>query len=227
MERICTLISGRKVFRCNGLLVMECLRQIIQSAFDDAVAKEYKSRHVSGYAGWSEARYAAIWDNSGDAIARHGLTSAAFQKEHNTHIGEGYNIVLVNGYGVDNVDYYAAIWEKYGTLLLSTRHGIDSSVYQGEFTENYYQGYVLKVVSGYTVGGSDRYAAIWENNVMSAADFEIISNDIKGYLDKHVFPDFRSLLPKVSDLYLLKLRGCGRGYWMPSQSKPSLPHHEL
>src|SRR5579859_1840423 len=178
-----------------------------QTAFNDAVGKGFKLRHVSGYAVGSEARYAAIWEKSSDGvawIARHGLTSAAYQSEYNKHVGEGYNIVLVSGYGVNNVDYYAAIWEKKPTPVLSARHGMTSAVYQGEFTDHYYQGYVLKVVSGYTVGGNDRYAAIWENDVMSAPDLAIINNDIKAYMDKRTITGLSIAITKDDRLVFAK-----------------------
>jgi hypothetical protein len=42
------------------------------------------------------------------------------------------------------------------------RHGLTSAQYQNVFNELTGQGYRLIDVSGYSVGGQDRYAAIWE-----------------------------------------------------------------
>ena len=45
-----------------------------------------------------------------------------------------------------------------------------------------YQGYVLKVVSGYTLGTDDRYAVIWVNAVMSPTDISFIDNKVTTYM---------------------------------------------
>src|SRR5262249_19048358 len=42
----------------------------------------------------------------------HGLTSAQYQAEFNSLVGQGYRPVRVSGYTVAGQDYYAAIWEK-------------------------------------------------------------------------------------------------------------------
>jgi hypothetical protein len=136
-----------------------------QSAFNDLTQKGYRLRHVSGYAIGTEARYAAIWEKSSDTsawVARHGLTSAQYQQEFNNLTGQGYRLSVVSGYGVNGVDYYAAIWEKKAGSAWVARHGLTSSQYQTEFDNNVNQGYILKVVSGYTIGNDDRYAALWE-----------------------------------------------------------------
>jgi Bacterial tandem repeat domain 1 len=67
----------------------------------------------------------------------------------------------VSGYGVGGQDRYAAIWEKSGSQAWVARHGLSSAQYQAEFDKLVGQGYKLIQVSGYDVGGQDRYAAIW------------------------------------------------------------------
>ena len=138
-----------------------------QSAFDTFVGQGYRLTHVSGYAVGAEARYAALWEKTGDAspwVARHGLTSAQYQQEANRLVGQGYRISHVSGYGVGGVDYYAAIFEKKGGPAWVARHGMTSAQYQAEFDRWTAQGFKPTVVDGYTVGSSDRYAAIWEKS---------------------------------------------------------------
>ncbi len=135
-----------------------------QRAFDQFLREGYRLRHVSGYAVGGQARYAAIWEKTGDNsawVARHGLTSARYQQEFNRLVRQGYRLTQVSGYGIEGVDYYAAIWEKKGGPAWVARHGLSSVAYQAEVDRLVKQGYQLKVVSGYTVGGSDRYAALW------------------------------------------------------------------
>ena len=44
------------------------------------------------------------------------------------------------------------------------RHGLSASQYQTTFDDLVSQGYRLTQVSGYTVNGQDRYAAIWDKS---------------------------------------------------------------
>ena len=43
---------------------------------------------------------------------------------------KGYRLVLVDGYGVGNKAYYAAIWEKKTGPAMIARHGLTSAKYQ-------------------------------------------------------------------------------------------------
>lgn len=136
-----------------------------QDAFNQYVREGYRLRHVSGYSVGGQARYAAIWEKTSDNsawLARHGLTSAQYQQEFNRLVGQGYRLTQVSGYGIGATDYYAAIWEKKGGPAWVARHGMSSAGYQAEVDRLLRQGYQPKLVSGYTVGGSDRYAALWE-----------------------------------------------------------------
>lgn len=137
-----------------------------QSTFDTLVGQGYRLKHVSGYAVGNEDRYAAIWERTTDTsawVARHGMTSSGYQQEFNRLVGLGYRLTRVSGYGVGGVDFYAAIWEKKDGPAWFARHGLTSAGYQSEVTRLLSLGYEPKVISGYTIGGSDRYAALWEN----------------------------------------------------------------
>lgn len=137
-----------------------------QAQFNSFVQQGYRLRHVSGYAVGGQDRYAAIWEKTNDSTswaARHGMTSSAYQAEFDLLVGQGYRLTAVGGYGLGNTDYYAAIWEQKGGPAWVARHGMTSEVYQAEFDTYLGKGYILKVVSGYTVAGSDRYAALWQH----------------------------------------------------------------
>ncbi|PVF93071.1 hypothetical protein CPB86DRAFT_790513 [Serendipita vermifera] len=136
-----------------------------QNNFNTFTQQGYRLKHVSGYAIGTEARYAAIWEKTTDTspwAARHGLTSAQYQQEFNNMTAQGYRPVVVSGYGVNGVDYYAAIWEKKSGPAWVARHGMTSDQYQTQFNTITGQGYYPKVVSGYTLANGDYYAALWE-----------------------------------------------------------------
>ncbi|GAB1318292.1 Beta-lactamase [Madurella fahalii] len=139
-----------------------------QTNFNNFVGQGYRLVHVSGYAQGGQARYAAIWEKSSDKsawVARHGLTGAQYQKAFNDYVSQGYRLVRVSGYVVNNVAYYAAIWDKAATPAWQARHGLTAAQYQSEFNKLVGQGYRLSVVSGYTLNSNqDRFAAIWVKN---------------------------------------------------------------
>lgn len=136
-----------------------------QTAFNTYSSQGYRLKHVSGYSKQNQALYAAIWEKSGTNVAwvaHHGMTSSDYQKMSDKYVGQGYRTVHVNGYVVNNVDYYAAIWDKSPSGSWVSRHRMSSDGYQAEFNKWVGQGYQLKLVSAYTLNSNqDMYAAIW------------------------------------------------------------------
>ncbi|CAM1501462.1 Fc.00g034460.m01.CDS01 [Cosmosporella sp. VM-42] len=136
-----------------------------QSEFDNFVSQGFRLTHVSGYTQGDQVLYAALWEKSGtdvDWVAHHGLTSADYQKLSDQYVGNGFRTILVNGYVVNNVDYYVAIWDKSPSGSWVSRHGMSSTDYQSEVDKWVALGYRLTVVSGYTLNSKDdRYAAIF------------------------------------------------------------------
>ena len=143
-----------------------------QAAFEDYVGQGYRLVDVSGYSVDGEDRYAAIWSKAAGPAwaARHGLTSSQFQAAFEDYVGQGYRLVDVSGYSVGGEDRYAAIWSKAAGPAWAARHGLTSSQFQAAFEDYVGQGYRLVDVSGYSVGGEDRYAAIWTKSEWSSAD---------------------------------------------------------
>jgi hypothetical protein len=89
------------------------------------------------------------------------MSSQQYQQAFETLGKEGYRLVQVSGYGVGGQDLYAAIWEKASGPPQIARHGMSSEHYQQEFDKLGKDGYRLMLVNGYSVGGQDRYAAVW------------------------------------------------------------------
>jgi hypothetical protein len=136
-----------------------------QSAFDDYTTQGYVLTWVSGYFDGGQDLYAAIWRKHASMPAwqtRHGLTSAEYQAFFDSMVAQGYKPVLACGYGDGAKDRYAAIFHKIdGAPAWQARHGLTSDQYQATFDQLVAQGYRLELVSGYCVGGQDRFAAIW------------------------------------------------------------------
>jgi CubicO group peptidase (beta-lactamase class C family) len=171
--------------------------QAYQSTFNDLVRQGYWLRCVSGYNQGGQTRYAAIWDKSSGPpwVARHGLTSTAYQVAFDDLLREGYRLVHVSGYPAGGQSHYAAIWEKSSGPVWVARHGLSSSGYQAAFDEWFYQGFRLKQVSGYGIG-DDRYAAIWENAGFQWSELEAMKQVLEEFMGKYSIPGISVAIAK-------------------------------
>lgn len=140
--------------------------QQYQQEFDKLVGQQgYRLKLVDGYNVGGQNHYAAIWEkSSGPAfVARHGLTSQQYQQEFDQLTGQGYCLTDVSGYAVGGQAHYAAIWERKSCPAFVARHGLTAQQYQQEFDSLVgQQGYRLRLVNGYKIGGQVQYAAIWQ-----------------------------------------------------------------
>ena len=173
--------------------------QRYQQEFDKLVVEQkFCLSAVSGYAVGNEAHYAAIWHKKDcpPFVARHGLTAAQYQQEFDKWVGQGYRLKLVSGYSVGGADHYAAIWEMTPGPDFVARHGLSAQAYQQEFDKWTGQGYCLTLVSGYSAGGQDRYAAIWEKKQCPAyvARHGLTSQAYQQEFDKWTGQGYRLML---------------------------------
>ncbi len=76
------------------------------------------------------------------------------------------------------------------------RHGLMATQYQGEFDKWAGQGYRLTWVSGYSVNGASRYAAIWEKKTGPAwvARHGLTAAQYQAEFDKHAAHGYRLVL---------------------------------
>jgi hypothetical protein len=136
-----------------------------QAAFDQFVQQGYMLDWVSGYFDGGQDLYAAIWRKPASVLpwqARHGLSAADYQTFFNSATTQGFKLVVVCGYSDGAHDRYAAIFRKIPNVpAWQARHGLTSAQYQTTFNQLVAEGYRLELVSGYSIAGQDRFAAIW------------------------------------------------------------------
>jgi CubicO group peptidase (beta-lactamase class C family) len=149
----------------------------------------YRISQVSGYSDNGTDKYAAIFEKKSGPVyaARHNMTPAQYQNEVNTLKAQGYRVVQVSGFPSGNDAKYAAIFFKEANAPLSVaKHGMTSAVYQTEYNKWTGLDYKLTDISGYTVGGVDYYAAVWEKiggpqracrHRMSSAEYQAEYNE--------------------------------------------------
>ena len=166
-----------------------------QSYFDQYVSQGYRLIEVSGYAFGNEANYAALWQRApgADWVAHHGMTSEQYQSYFDLYISQGYVLKQVDGYTVNRVDYYAAIWTKDTVPAFVAHHRMTSSQYQSYFDQYVGQGYRLVDVSGYTVDGVANYAALWykDNGPAFVARHGLDAQQYQAAFDDYVNQGYR------------------------------------
>lgn len=111
--------------------------------------------------------------------ARHGLTNAQYQTAFNELAGQGYQLIQVSGYSINNVDLYAGIWEQRSNGVgWEARHGITNAQYQAAFDDLVLRGFRLMSVSGYQLNGVDYYAGMWEQTIEPFSDLPMTGNAV-------------------------------------------------
>lgn len=136
-----------------------------QTEFTNWTGKGYRLSVISGYSDGGQDRYAAIFEKTSGPVwtAKHGLTAAQYQTTFNELTKQGYRPSQVSGYPSGNQAKYACIFIKENNApAWTSKHGMTAAQYQAEFNKWTKQGYRLSDISGYTVGGTDYYAAIFE-----------------------------------------------------------------
>lgn len=95
-------------------------------------------------------------------VEKHGLTIDQFRSELNAWQAAGYRMTYIDGYVVNGVDYYNGIWESSAGPLWTAFAFMTQSGYEKTSATLANAGYYPVVVSGYTIGNGDYFAAIWE-----------------------------------------------------------------
>jgi len=135
-----------------------------QKTFDDLGKQGYRLTWVSAHEANGAVRYEGIWEQKGGPAweAKANLTATEYQQAFDSYTKQGYRPLHVWGYTSAGAARFAVIFEKSNGPAWTARHNLNSAQYQQAFNNYAKQGYRLKEVSGYNVGGADFYAAIWE-----------------------------------------------------------------
>jgi CubicO group peptidase (beta-lactamase class C family) len=136
----------------------------LQAELDVRVAAGYRLTYLNGYAVGAQAKYAAIWARYAGPkqVVQYGMTAQQYQAAFDAQVAAGYGLALVNGYTVNDVDYYVALWDQAPRGTWISRYGMSAAEYQSVFDAHVAAGYRLTHLSGYGGSGGEKYAAIWE-----------------------------------------------------------------
>lgn len=126
----------------------------------------YSLTSVSGYVSGGSLRYAALWRQVGGPVQReqHGLDVAGMQAADQANRADGFRLAYVTGYEVGGVDLYAAVWEQASGAPRQNFFGLTAAQLQSTYDSLTASAYRLVSLDGYTLSGSARYAAIFEQS---------------------------------------------------------------
>jgi hypothetical protein len=141
-----------------------------QAFVDEWAPRGYRPRSLSAATVGGTTLFACIYEKggSGDWVARHGLTAAQYQAEFNNWTAKGFRLRGVCPYATAGGDRYMAWWEKSAGPAWTARHGQSEAAFRQTHESLAAQGYDLVSGGAALVGGSDRYAGLWEKRAASS-----------------------------------------------------------
>ncbi|CAN5625973.1 hypothetical protein BH09CHL1_BH09CHL1_06750 [soil metagenome] len=171
-----------------------------QGVFDSLTSQGLRPIDISGYEKDGSDYFAAIFEQSeapGGWSAAHGVAGADYQALFDSNVASGLMPLRVSGYTIGGADYYASIWIGWDGRGWSAVHGLDDAAYRAAWETPSVQGKRLVDISGFEIGGSARYAAIWDdtpkaywitNHDLSADSYQsqFDENTAAGYAPIHV-----------------------------------------
>lgn len=134
-----------------------------QQRMDTLSKQGYRPRNVSVVSVGGQRRYTALYDKTdiGAWQAKSALTAAQYQQAFNANAEKKRQLVYLNAYVHGGQPHFSAIWSSKANGAYKARHGLTGSQYQSEWQSSTGAGLLTRDVTGYGVGGSARYAAIW------------------------------------------------------------------
>lgn len=134
-----------------------------QTAVDEASRNGYQPVVINAFNVDESVLFAAIFElNSGDWVARHGMSAEEYQQEFDLRVDQqNYRLRHVTGYESQREARYAAVFDRTASPAWEARHEMSSSEYQTEFDDLAAKGFAPVVVDGFYVQGTERFTALW------------------------------------------------------------------
>lgn len=196
-----------------------------QRRFDDMLDRGFRPTDVTGYSVNGDARYAAIWQqfDGPEWAAHHGMSGSGYQDQFSGYLADGLRLTDVGGFGVGGTARYVATWQEFPGPEWAARHGLTGAEYQQTFDDFLDRGFRLTDVSGYTVGGEPRFAAIWRREHGRQIGFGGIDDAVETYMRDHEVPGLSLAVTKDERLVFAK----GYGYANREAGERMRPEHRL
>jgi CubicO group peptidase (beta-lactamase class C family) len=137
-----------------------------QAAISTLDAQGFRPVDLSVFRVGREVFFSAIWEQELglEWIARHGLTGTEYQTLFDDLSRGGFRLRCMSAYEDVDGERFACIWDRYAGPDWVARHGLTAEAYQHEFDTQATRGFRLVRAVGYTIGGQNLYAGIWERS---------------------------------------------------------------
>ncbi|HEX8392534.1 MAG TPA: C39 family peptidase [Longimicrobium sp.] len=134
-----------------------------QQAFDTLGPRGFVPAEIAALEVDGQVRYDAIWRQEPTVRWQswHGVTGTVLQQKFDELAPQGFVPVVLVGYATREGTRFAAVWRRDADVGWSARFDMDAGGLARQVEERKNEGFAPVTISGYTVGGQTRYAAIW------------------------------------------------------------------
>lgn len=125
----------------------------------------FQVKQVVGYTIDGEPRFSALWEKDTDAEpseTRLDLTAENFPQTSKGLANRGYRPASLKGYEVEGAARFTGVWEKRSGVEFDAEPALTEKDLERTGRQLTRLGYTPISISGYTVAGKTRFAAIWE-----------------------------------------------------------------
>jgi hypothetical protein len=135
-----------------------------QVQFDNLTQSGWTPKVVSVASPNGTRYYTGVYEKKpwSNLFVKSTMTPAEYQQLYNANKDAGRKLVYLNAYEHSGQPFLTAVWSGGVVGTIFARHGISSAQYQSDWETATGAGYKTQAVSGYTDGGSLRYAAFWK-----------------------------------------------------------------
>ncbi len=166
-------------------------------------ATGYRLVWLEGFGVGSTAYYNGIWEKTNGASQRLrlGESFAAHQNADTANQNDGYNLVDVSSFSVNDTPRHAGVWATGLVPLTEVHYNLASVNYQTSFNTLGGSGWYLYRVSGYTVDvGAERFTGMWRRTSLGSgwSHHGIRSQDFAAFQNNAQYVGYR---PAFVDAY--------------------------
>lgn len=136
-----------------------------QSLFNTYVNAGYRLVNASVVSVGGQRYITALYDKAsvGGWVTKQAIPASQYQAEFDAQRNAGRYLQYLNTYVHGGVVYYSAVWDSVAYGSWAARHALTAAQYQTEFDTWSGAGLLTRFVTGYSVGGVHRFAAVWSD----------------------------------------------------------------
>ncbi len=155
---ICKKGSGPRVAAYHGLSPAAH-----QKRFDDLTKKGWRPKNISVVSVRGSRKYTGLYEKTsiGSYVSKSFVSVGDYQKFFNENQKKGRQVAYLAAYEHKGKPYFSVIWNSKTKGAYRARHNLSGSKYQTEWKSAVQSGYRTRNVTGYSSGGTIRYAAVW------------------------------------------------------------------